>query len=95
MPGNREHNEELINELRKMADNKGVTAAQLALAWVLHKGEDIVTLIGTTKRARLLENLKCESIQLSPQDLDFLDKTFHESAFAGDRYPEFVTDVVR
>ena len=95
MPGNRERNEELINELRKMADIKGVTAAQLALAWVLHQGEDIVTLIGTTKRARLLENLKCESIQLSPQDLDFLDRTFHESAFAGDRYPEFVTDVVR
>lgn len=94
-PGNRERNDELVNELRKLADSKGVTAAQLALAWVLHQGEDIVTLTGTTKKMRLLENLKCESIQLSAEDLNFLDKTFHEGALAGDRYPEFVTDIVR
>ena len=94
-PGNREQNDKLVNELKKLADSKGVTAAQMALAWVLHQGEDIVTLIGTTKKMRLLENLKCESIQLSDEDLDFLDKTFHEGALAGDRYPEFVTDIVR
>lgn len=94
-PGNREQNDKLVNELKKLADSKGVTAAQMALAWVLHQGEDIVTLIGTTKKMRLLENLKCESIQLSDEDLDFLDKTFHEGAVAGDRYPEFVTDIVR
>ncbi len=94
-PGNKERNDELINELKKLADSKGVTAAQLALAWVLHQGEDIVTLIGTSKGARLLENLKCESIQLTAQDLAFLNKTFHEGALAGDRYPEFITDVVR
>ena len=94
-PGNRERNDELVNELKKLAESKGVTAAQLALAWVLHQGEDIVTLIGTSKRARLLENLKCENIQLNAADLAFLDKTFHEGAFAGDRYPEFITDVVR
>jgi aryl-alcohol dehydrogenase-like predicted oxidoreductase len=95
LPGNKERNDELVNELIKLADSKGVTAAQLALAWVLHQGEDIVTLIGTSKRARLLENLKCQSIQLSAEDLAFLDKTFHEGALAGDRYPEFITDVVR
>jgi aryl-alcohol dehydrogenase-like predicted oxidoreductase len=94
-PSNKERNDELVNELIKLADSKGVTAAQLALAWVLHQGEDIVTLIGTSKRARLLENLKCQSIQLSAEDLAFLDKTFHEGALAGDRYPEFITDVVR
>lgn len=94
-PGNREQNDKLVNELKKLADSKGMTAAQMALAWVLHQGEDIVTLIGTTKKMRLLENLKCESIQLSDEDLDFLDKTFHEGALAGDRYPEFVTDIVR
>jgi aryl-alcohol dehydrogenase-like predicted oxidoreductase len=95
LPGNKERNDELVNELKKLADSKGVTAAQLALAWVLHQAEDIVTLIGTSKRARLLENLKCESIQLSAEDLAFLDKTFHEGALAGDRYPEFIKDVVR
>jgi aryl-alcohol dehydrogenase-like predicted oxidoreductase len=94
-PGNRERNNELVNELKKLADSKGLTAAQLALAWVLHQGEDIVTLIGTSKRARLVENLKCENIQLNAEDLAFLDKTFHEGALAGDRYPEFITDVVR
>jgi aryl-alcohol dehydrogenase-like predicted oxidoreductase len=94
-PGNRERNDELVNDLKKLADSKGVTAAQLAIAWVLHQGEDIVTLIGTSKRARLLENLKSKSIELSAEDLAFLDKTFHEGALAGDRYPEFITDVVR
>jgi aryl-alcohol dehydrogenase-like predicted oxidoreductase len=94
-PGNRERNDELVSELKKLAESKDVTAAQLALAWVLHQGEDIVTLIGTSKRARLLENLRCENIQLNAADLDFLDKTFHEGALAGDRYPEFIRDVVR
>jgi aryl-alcohol dehydrogenase-like predicted oxidoreductase len=94
-PGNREQNDELVNELKKLADSKGVTAAQVALAWVLHQGKDIVTLIGTSKRTRLLENLKSENIQLNAEDLAFLDKTFHEGALAGDRYPEFITDIVR
>jgi aryl-alcohol dehydrogenase-like predicted oxidoreductase len=94
-PENRERNDELINELKKLADSKGVTAAQLALAWVLQQGEDIVTLVGTSKRARLLENLKCQSIQLTGEDLALLDKTFPEGALAGDRYPEFIKDVVR
>jgi len=94
-PGNREQNDSLVNELKELAYNKGVTAAQLALAWVRHQGEDIVTLIGTSKRARLLENLKCENVQLNAEDLARLDKTFHEGALAGDRYPEFVTDIVR
>ena len=94
-PGNREQNDSVVNELKELAYNKGVTAAQLALAWVRHQGEDIVTLIGTSKRARLLENLKCENVQLNAEDLARLDKTFHEGALAGDRYPEFVTDIVR
>jgi aryl-alcohol dehydrogenase-like predicted oxidoreductase len=94
-PGNKERNDELVSELKKLAESKGVTAAQLALAWVLHQGEDIVTLIGTSKRVRLLENLKCENIRLNSEDLAFLDKTFHEGALAGDRYPEFIRDIVR
>ena len=54
-PGNREQNDKLVNELKKLAYIKGVTAAQMALAWVLHQGEDIVTLVGTTKKMRLLK----------------------------------------
>ena len=94
-PGNRKRNDELVNELKKMADIKGVTAAQLALARVLHQGEDIITLIGTSKRSRLLDNLKCQNIQLNAEDLAFLNATFHDGVLAGDRYPEFITDVVR
>jgi aryl-alcohol dehydrogenase-like predicted oxidoreductase len=92
---NRKQNENLVSRLRKMAGSKGVTAAQLALAWVMHQGEDIVTLIGTSKRSRLLENLKCNDIKLDTKDLAFLNETFHEGAVAGDRYPEFITDIVR
>ena len=95
LPENKKQNDMLVSELKKLADSKGVTVAQLALAWVLHQGDDIVTLIGTSKRARLAENLKCQSVQLSAEDLSFLDKTFYEGAVAGDRYPEYLTDVVR
>ena len=72
-----------------------MTAAQLAIAWVLHQGEDIITLVGTSKRSRLLENLKSQNIQINAKDLAYLDQTFHEGAIAGDRYPEFITDIVR
>ena len=72
-----------------------MTAAQLAIAWILHQGEDTIPLIGTSKRSRLLENLKCQNIQLNNEDLAYLDRTFHEGAVAGDRYPEFITDIVR
>ena len=61
----------------------------------LASGPRLVTLMGTSKRARLLDNLKCENVQLNAADLAFVDKTFHEGALAGDRYPEFITDVVR
>jgi aryl-alcohol dehydrogenase-like predicted oxidoreductase len=94
-PENRERNSVVVNELKKLADSKGVTAAQLALAWVLHQGEDIITLVGTSKRLRLLENLKCQNIQLNAEDLAYLNTTFHEGVMAGDRYPEFITDIVR
>jgi aryl-alcohol dehydrogenase-like predicted oxidoreductase len=85
----------MVNMLKKFAESKGVTAAQLALAWVLQQGEDIITLIGTSRRSRLVENLRCQNIQLNAQDLAFLDETFHEGAIAGDRYLEFITDIVR
>ena len=94
-PENREQNIQIVNELKKFAESKGVTGTQLALAWVLHQGEDIITLVGTSKRSRLLENLKCQNIQLNNKDLAYLDQTFHEGAIAGDRYPGFITNIVR
>lgn len=85
----------MVNRLKKFAENKGATAAQLALTWVLQQGEDIIILIGTSKRSRIVENLKCQNIQLDSEDLAYLDATFHEGAIAGDRYHESITDIVR
>ena len=69
-----------------MATGKGCTASQLALAWVLHQGNDILPLFGTTKVSRLKENVEATNIKLTPEELDFLDKNFPEGAFAGTRY---------
>jgi aryl-alcohol dehydrogenase-like predicted oxidoreductase len=58
----------------------------LALAWVLHQGNDILPLFGTTKKSRLRENIAAAEIKLTPEELEYLDKNFPEGAFAGMRY---------
>jgi aryl-alcohol dehydrogenase-like predicted oxidoreductase len=83
---NFEANKKRIAILQEMADRKGCTASQLALAWVLHQGNDILPLFGTTKVGRLKENVEATNIKLTPEELDFLDKKFPEGAFAGTRY---------
>ena len=72
--------------LQDMAKKKGCTASQLALAWVLNQGNDILPLFGTTKKNRVKENIEATKIKLNVDELDFLDKTFPEGAFAGTRY---------
>ena len=69
-----------------MAKNKGCTASQLALAWVLHQGNDILPLFGTTKKERLKENIQAIEIKFTPDELEYLNKNFPEGAFAGTRY---------
>lgn len=83
---NFEENKKRVALLQEMAKNKGCTASQLALAWVLHQGNDILPLFGTTKKSRLKENIDAAEIQLSKDELDLLDKNFPEGAFAGTRY---------
>ena len=75
-----------VTALQDMAKKKGCTASQLALAWVRHQGNDILPLFGTTKQNRLKENMEASEINLSADELDSLDKTFPEGAFAGSRY---------
>ncbi|HEY9842680.1 MAG: aldo/keto reductase [Candidatus Sericytochromatia bacterium] len=75
-----------VEKLTQIAETKGCSTAQLAIAWVLHQGQDIVPLIGTSKRRRLQENLGALDISLSPADLAELDAAFPESSFAGERY---------
>ena len=83
---NFEANKRKVAMLEDMAKKKSCTSSQLALAWVLHQGNDILPLFGTTKRYRLKENIEAAEIQLTSNELDILDKTFPEGAFAGTRY---------
>lgn len=83
---NFEANKQKVALLQDIAGQKGCTASQLALAWVLHQGNDILPLFGTTKKSRLKENIEAANIQLSKEELDLLDKNFPEGSFAGTRY---------
>lgn len=83
---NFEINQKRIALLKKLANEKACTPSQLAIAWVLHQGNDLLPLIGTTKRSRLQENLSALNIQLSEAELKQLNETFPEGTFEGDRY---------
>jgi aryl-alcohol dehydrogenase-like predicted oxidoreductase len=83
---NFETNKAKVALLREMAGKKACSASQLALAWVLHQGNDILPLFGTTKLSRLKENIHASEIKLSQEDLKELDSAFPEGAFAGSRY---------
>ncbi|HEX3530263.1 MAG TPA: aldo/keto reductase [Thermoanaerobaculia bacterium] len=82
------HNLERVATLKAIAARKGCTASQLAIAWVLSRGEDIVPVVGTAKRTRLHENLQALDVKLEPSDVAELDQAFPPGAIAGDRYPE-------
>jgi aryl-alcohol dehydrogenase-like predicted oxidoreductase len=84
----RRRNLELVQRVREIAGEKGVTPAQLALAWVLSRGEDVVPIPGT-KHVRLLEeNLGAVDVQLEPGDLTRIEEAFPKGAAAGDRYAD-------
>ena len=74
--------------VRDLAAKKGVTAGQVALAWLLHKGEDIVPIPGTKRRRYLEENVAAADVMLSADDLDALDRTLAPEQVAGPRYSE-------
>jgi aryl-alcohol dehydrogenase-like predicted oxidoreductase len=76
----------LADQVREMAKGKGITPAQLALAWVLGRGKDIVPIPGTSSTARLEENVAAVEVHLSAADLDRLQRTSPRGAAAGDRY---------
>jgi aryl-alcohol dehydrogenase-like predicted oxidoreductase len=83
---NLRHNLALVEELRAVADAKGVTVAQIAFAWVLSRGEDIVPLIGGRRREQLSEALGALDIELSDEDLERIEQAVPADAAAGDRY---------
>jgi aryl-alcohol dehydrogenase-like predicted oxidoreductase len=84
-------NFEIVDAVRAIAEQKQVTPAQLALAWVLAKGNDIVPIPGTRKVSRLEENLAALDIVLTAEDLAALDAAAPIGLTAGDRYPDMST----
>ncbi len=85
---NLDRNLAIVDELRKVADARGITVAQLAIAWVLARGEDIVPLVGARKRDRLTEALAALDVQLSADDFARLDAAIPAEGAAGARYAE-------
>ncbi len=79
-----------VEFLKNLAAIKGRSPAQLPVAWILSRGEDIIPLVGMTRRARVPENLQSLDVAFSADELETLDRVFAPAAIIGDRYPEMV-----
>ena len=73
---------------RTLAEQKGVSVAQIAIAWVAAQGEDIIPLIGARRRDRLAEALGALDVRLTEEDLAAIERIVPKGAAAGDRYPK-------
>jgi len=82
------HNEKIVEELKQLAAKKGLTPAQLAIAWVLAKGQRIVPVIGVRTRKQLSESLAALRVKLSAAELARIEESIPPSAIAGTRYDE-------
>jgi aryl-alcohol dehydrogenase-like predicted oxidoreductase len=85
---NLERNLALVDALGRIAQERGATTAQVAIAWALQRGDDIVPLIGARRRDRLAEALGAQQLQLTDADLQAVEAAVPPGAAAGDRYPE-------
>jgi aryl-alcohol dehydrogenase-like predicted oxidoreductase len=81
-------NVELADRVREVADDKGVTPGQLALAWLLAQGEDIVPIPGTKRRKYLEENAGASGVELTGEDLRRIEEAMPRGSAAGERYTE-------
>jgi len=93
-PENRKANQVLVDVLSKIAERKKVTAAQIALAWILAQNAWTVPIPGTTKVHRLEENIGAAAIQLTPDDLRQIDSATAKISVQGARYPENMQKLV-
>ncbi|MEO5934434.1 MAG: aldo/keto reductase [Duganella sp.] len=91
---NLDHNLGLVEKVRAIADELGVSVAKVAIAWVAAQGEDIVPLVGARTRARLTEALGANAVRLTPADLARLERAVPAGAAAGDRYNAHSTAVL-
>lgn len=83
---NLKHNLKIVEELRNIASRLEITVTQLAIAWVLSRGEDIMPLIGARRRAQLTEALGSLKVELTQETLDLIEKFVPSGSAAGDRY---------
>jgi aryl-alcohol dehydrogenase-like predicted oxidoreductase len=87
--GNLERNLERLHGFEAIARDKGITPAQLALAWILAQGEDIVAIPGSDRRSHLEENLRAVDVELTAADLARIDEVFPVGGAAGDRLADY------
>jgi aryl-alcohol dehydrogenase-like predicted oxidoreductase len=90
-PENAAHNLALVDALRRVADDKGCTVAQLAIAWVAAQGDDIVPLVGARTRDRLAEALPAARLTLTGAELAAIEKAVPPGSARGERYPAAMT----
>ena len=91
---NLQKNLELVRRVETIAHQKGCSAAQLALAWLLAKGEDIVPIVGTKQRKYLEENIGALQVALSSEEIHKIDEAVPPNSVAGERYPTQVMDLL-
>jgi aryl-alcohol dehydrogenase-like predicted oxidoreductase len=88
---NFQKNLDVLSRIEELAREKGVTPSQLALAWVLHRGDDIVPIPGTKHVKYLEENARASEVKLSGDDMRRIDEVAPKGVVAGDRYPDMST----
>jgi aryl-alcohol dehydrogenase-like predicted oxidoreductase len=83
-----------VDRIGEIAKEKGCTPGQLALAWVLAQGDDLVPIPGTKRRKYLEDNIGALNVELTGEDLRQIDAVFPSGAAAGSRYPEHMMRLV-
>jgi aryl-alcohol dehydrogenase-like predicted oxidoreductase len=86
--GNLAHNLDLVHRIEMIAQRKNCTPGQLALAWLLAQGTDVIPIPGTKRKERLLENLGALTVTLSEADIAEISAAIPPGSAAGTRYPE-------
>jgi aryl-alcohol dehydrogenase-like predicted oxidoreductase len=84
-------NLDLVAVVEEIAEEKGRTPGQIALAWLLSRGEDVVPIPGTKRRSYLEENAEAAEVELTAEELERLEQAFPQGAAAGERYPDMST----
>jgi aryl-alcohol dehydrogenase-like predicted oxidoreductase len=88
---NFQRNLDLVTRVEEIADEKGRTSGQIALAWLLSRGGDVVPIPGTKRRRYLEENAEAADVELTDEELERLEQAFPKGAAAGERYPDMST----